>query len=248
MLAASLLTLRPVALGRPEGERVARMRGQRAAALGVIGLGASMRADEDLAQPEPTPSRRPDELLEIELMRRVAAGDRTAAMRDLVEIYSGRLYGLGRRLLGDRGMAEELAQDTMVRVWRSAARFDPERGSVKTFVFTLARRAAIDLQRRSSARPLDVGGEGSAESAAEGASNASEYLRLIDRLELRDAMRGLSGEHRTVLELSFDEDLAQPQIAERLGVPLGTVKSRVHHALRSLRAELERRGVALDPT
>jgi RNA polymerase sigma-70 factor, ECF subfamily len=88
------------------------------------------------------------------LLGRVAAGDHGRPLVQLYDLYSARLYGLGLRLLGDRGMAEELVQETFLRLWRSAARFDPERGSVRTFVFTIARRVAVDLIRRPASRPL----------------------------------------------------------------------------------------------
>src|SRR5687768_1420436 len=88
------------------------------------------------------------------LLGRVAAGDHGRPLVELYRLYSARLYGLGLRLLRDRGMAEELVQETFLRLWRSAARFDPERGSVRTFVFTIARRVAVDLLRRPASRPL----------------------------------------------------------------------------------------------
>jgi RNA polymerase sigma-70 factor (ECF subfamily) len=88
-----------------------------------------------------------------ELLAAVAAGDRGEPLRILYHRYAGRVYGLGCQLLGDRGLAEELVQETFVRVWRNAARYDPERGSVPTFVFTIARRLAADLYRRPSSRP-----------------------------------------------------------------------------------------------
>jgi len=90
------------------------------------------------------------------LMARMASGDNGDPMVALYELYGGRVFGLGVRLLGDRGQAEEMVQETFVRLWRSARRFDPEKGSVRTFTFTIARRVAIDLRRRSAARPNEV--------------------------------------------------------------------------------------------
>jgi RNA polymerase sigma-70 factor, ECF subfamily len=173
----------------------------------------------------------------------VAAGDGGEALRLLVDRYSGVLYGLGLRLLGDRGMAEELVQDTFVRLWRSAGRFDPERGSVRTFVYAIARNAAIDLRRRAASRPL--GGPELEQAGTIADDDEEPFELLMLGLELRDAMRALSDKHREALELLYDEDLSQRQAAARLGVPLGTVKTRAHHALRALRAELERREVAV---
>lgn len=79
---------------------------------------------------------------EIQLLGQMAAGDHGRPLAELYRLYSARLYGLGLRLVGDRGMAEELVQETFLRLWRSAERFDPERGTVRTFVFTIARRVA----------------------------------------------------------------------------------------------------------
>ena len=172
-------------------------------------------------------------------MARMGAGDRGEPLEALVERYSGPLFGFGLRLLRDRGMAEEMVQDTFVRLWRGAKRYDPERGSVRTFVYTIARNAAIDLQRRAASRPLstDAGDLGSAGAGDE------PFDKLVLGLDVRSALQTLSDKHRQTLELAYDDDLTQRQIAERLGIPLGTVKTRSHHALRALRQELEVRGL-----
>ena len=138
-------------------------------------------------------------------------------------------------------MAEELVQDTFVRLWRSAGRFDPRRGSVRTFVYAIARNVSADLQRRRASRPLPVA-EGS-----EGLDSMTEDTddALLLGLELRAAIEALSDKHRETIQLAYDEDLTQVQIARRLGVPLGTVKTRAYHALRALRTELEERGIAV---
>lgn len=136
-------------------------------------------------------------------------------------------------------MAEEMVQDTFVRLWRSAGRYDPKRGSVRTFVYAIARNAAIDQQRRVASRPLAT-----FEELEELEDHGEEpYDQLILGLEVRDAMQALSEKHRQTLELFYDEDLSQPQIAERLQIPLGTVKTRAHHGLRALRQEMEVRGL-----
>ena len=90
---------------------------------------------------------------EAALLARVAAGEREGPLGELYDRYGPRLYGLGMRLLGDATLAEELVQETFVRLWRSAGRFDPEQGSVRIWTWMLARRVAIDLQRRAAVRP-----------------------------------------------------------------------------------------------
>jgi RNA polymerase sigma-70 factor, ECF subfamily len=179
---------------------------------------------------------------EVHLMSRVAAGDAGDPLGELIGRYSRPLFGLGLRLLGDRGLAEELVQDSFVRIWRNAHSFDPERGSVRTFVYTIARRAAIDLQRRSKRVPLPVEPNPADRALGTDPAAADPFERLLVGIEVRDAMAALSGAHREVLELYYDAGLTQRQIAERLGVPLGTVKTRTYHALRAMRAELEGRG------
>ena len=144
------------------------------------------------------------------------------------------MYGLGVQLLSDRGLAEELVQETFVRVWRNAGRFDPARGSPATFIFTIARRLAIDLWRRPSSRPIEIDPPLPSEDHVD---------RLVVGLGVRDALDSLTEPHRQVLELSYRDHLKQGEIAEKLGIPLGTVKTRTYHALRSLRSALEERGI-----
>jgi RNA polymerase sigma-70 factor, ECF subfamily len=177
---------------------------------------------------------------EAVLLGRVAAGEHGDPLVTLYRRYSPRLYGLGLRLLGDSGMAEELVQETFVRLWRSAPGFDPERGSVRTFTYTIARRVAVDLLRRRSSRPLAT-----ADAADENPdeAEADAFDQLVLGLDVRDALNALSAKHRVVLELMVDEDLGQPEIAARLGIPVGTVKTRAYYGLRALRAELEERGL-----
>lgn len=176
---------------------------------------------------------------EAELLARVAAGDRGAPLAELYTRYEGRLYGLGVKLLGDASLAEELVQETFVRLWRKAGQFDPARGTVATFVFTIARRLAIDLWRRPSSRPFSPEPD-------EGEAPGDPIERILIGLTVRDALDALSPAHRQVLELSYQHDLTQADIAARLGLPLGTVKTRTYYALRALKLALEERGVASD--
>jgi RNA polymerase sigma-70 factor (ECF subfamily) len=172
---------------------------------------------------------------DAELLALIAAGDSGAPLRRLYGRYERRLYGFGLRLLGEPGLAEELVQETWVRLWQSAPRFDPQRGTVRAFLFTIARRVAADLWRRPSSRSLGA----EREDAASVEAAADDVLLAVT---VRDAMESLSPAHREVLELVYDEDLKLADIADRLGVPLGTVKTRAHHALRGLRRALEERG------
>jgi RNA polymerase sigma-70 factor, ECF subfamily len=174
---------------------------------------------------------------EARLLALVARGDRGKPLEELYDRYARRVYGLGLRLLDDPGLAEDLVQETFVRLWRSAHRFDAARGSVRTFLFTLARRAAVDLWRRGRRSPV------SAEPWTEPAVDENAFEELLIGLDVRAALDELSAKHREVLELHYDCGLTQRQISDLLGVPLGTVKTRTYHALRALKDELSDRGL-----
>ncbi len=170
------------------------------------------------------------QLREEALVARLAAGEHGEPLSALYAAYGRQIYGLGVHLLRDAGMAEELVQETFLRLWRSAYRYDAARSSVRTFVFTLARRAAVDLWRRRGAPVAAVLDEPQEEDVA----GTEAFEHVLERLEMGEALATLSPAHREVLELQYHEDLTQAQAAERLGIPLGTVKTRTMHALRAL--------------
>ncbi len=193
----------------------------------VRGVGADHEAVDDLAVAA--------QEHEAGLLRRAANGDHDAAMGELYDRYERRLYGFGLRALGDPGLAEDLVQETFLRLWRSAARFDSDRGTVRAYLFTIARNTAIDLHRR---RPKHERAE-----CADPPADGDAFEALVTRLAVRDAVEALPDDHREVLELSYDHALSQAQIAERLGIPVGTVKSRTFYALSALKTHLRIRGV-----
>lgn len=187
-------------------------------------------------EPEQPLERSEEEREESALLVAVGRGDRDRALPDLYRRYERRLFTFGMRLLGDTGLAEELVQETFLRVWRTADRFDPLRGTVSAFLFAIARRLAIDLWRRPSSRPLPQEPE-----PDPGQDETFEHLLL--RLSVRDALDSLSDAHREVLELSYHADLTQTEIASRLGISVGTVKSRTYHALRAFRGAVQERDI-----
>lgn len=173
---------------------------------------------------------------EARLLRRAADGDRDRAIGELYDRYAQRLYGYGLRLLqNDGSLAEEMVQETFVRLWRSASRFDASRGTVSRYVFTIARNTAVDLHRRKP--------RGQREELGELAAEGDAFDRLVTSLTVRDALQALAPSFREVLELTYDQALTQRQIADRLEIPVGTVKSRTYHAMRALRGELVERGI-----
>lgn len=173
---------------------------------------------------------------EAELVAQIAAGDVGAPMTELYRRYSKRLYCFGIKALGNTGLAEEMVQESFVRLWRTAAGFDARRASVSTYLYVLARSTAADIRKRPSSRPLlpveDVE-----------VPQADTVDQILDGLIVHEALGTLSPAHLEVMRLAHDEDLTQSQIAERLGLPLGTVKTRMFHAMRALRAALDERGV-----
>lgn len=174
-----------------------------------------------------------------DLLRLVAAGDRGDALVELYRLFAPSIYRLGQRMLHDAGHAEELVQETFVRLWQSAGRFDSARGSARTFTLTIAERTAIDLLRRAAARPRLVATAPDAVS-----TDGEDFIdQVVDESLVRDALETLSPKHHEVITMSFDHDLPDGQIADRLGVPVGTVRSRTYYALRALRLELEERGL-----
>jgi RNA polymerase sigma-70 factor, ECF subfamily len=173
---------------------------------------------------------------EAELVAQVAAGDIGAPVAELYRRYSDRLYRFGVQALGNTGLAEEMVQECFVRLWRTAGRFDADRGSVAAYLFVIARSVASDVRRRPSSRPLAPVDD------IQLPPQADSVDRILDALIVRDGLSTLSPAHQEVLRLVHEEGLTQSQIAKRLGLPLGTVKTRLFHGLRALRAALIERG------
>ncbi len=172
---------------------------------------------------------------QVDLIRRVAVGDE-GAIAALYDMYAGPLYGYGLRRLGDTQLAEQLVQDVLTRLWRDAARYDARRGSVRTWVFAIARAVVVDLhRRRPRAIPTDEMPDLDADDA--------ELDELLDAEIVRAALDRLSHEHREVLELGYYAGLPQSAVAARLGLPVGTVKSRTYYALRAFRLACDELGV-----
>ncbi len=173
---------------------------------------------------------------DADLVAQIAAGDIGDPVAQLYRRHGPRLYRFGIQLLGDAGLADELVQECFVRLWRTAGRFDISRGSVAAYLTVIGRSIAADLRKRPSSRPLMPMEESQVPPQPDSAD------RIVEALMVRDALETLTEAHREVLMLVHGEGLTQSQIAERLGLPLGTVKTRMFHGLRALRAALAERG------
>jgi RNA polymerase sigma-70 factor, ECF subfamily len=157
--------------------------------------------------------------------------------RDVREAYaahSGELFGFAVRSLGDPGLAEEAVPETFLRAWRAGDRFDPQIGSLRTWLFAILRNVVIDLGRARAVRP------GVAKDGIEPSVEPLEQALLSWQVE--EAMRRIGEDHRRVLVETHYRGRPYAEVAEELGVPEGTVKSRVYYGLRALRIALEEMG------
>ena len=174
---------------------------------------------------------------EADLVAQVAAGgDVGPPVAELYRRYGKRLYRFGVQALGDNGLAEEMVQEAFVRLWRTAGRFDAAKSSVGTYLYVIARSVAADIRKRPSSRPLLPVED------AEAAAQPDGVDKIVDGLVVREALESISPDHAQVLQLAHDDGLTQSQIAERLGLPLGTVKTRMFHGIRAMRAALAEGG------
>jgi RNA polymerase sigma-70 factor (ECF subfamily) len=177
---------------------------------------------------------------DVQLMQQMRADPSGEALRALYRAYASELLGFALNALSDRQTAEEIVQETFTRAWRNADRYDPERGSVRTWLYGIARNAIIDARRRSAVRPALAPGAPNPEEQAGGPSIEQAMLGW----QVAAALERLTPEHRQVVRLAHVRGLSVREIGAALGLPEGTVKSRTWYALRSLRLALEELGVA----
>ena len=173
---------------------------------------------------------------EAELLARIVARDERA-VEALYAKYSGPLYSLAYQVTGADRFAQDVVQEVFIAVWKDAARFDPAKGAVGPWLFSLARHKAIDLVRREQnvrKRTADVDME--FEVAADDVDHEAWLNLRRDRV--RAAIAQLTESQRTALELAFFAGLTHVEVAERLGIPLGTAKTRIRTALLKLREAL----------
>ncbi|MFO0892294.1 MAG: sigma-70 family RNA polymerase sigma factor [Isosphaeraceae bacterium] len=171
------------------------------------------------------------------ILAQVAQGDRVAFER-FYDRYSSLVYTLALRILRTRADAEDLVQEVFLQVWRRAESYRPERGSVESWLLTMARNRALDRYRAANTMKR-------AHQLLQNLTPASDSLpaqriAILDesRSVVRSALGRLAHEQRRVLELAYYDGLSQSQIAAHLGVPLGTVKTRIRSAVERLRRTL----------
>ncbi|WP_231930928.1 RNA polymerase sigma factor [Botrimarina hoheduenensis] len=184
------------------------------------------------------------------LLPRVAAGD-TSAIEACLDRYSGLVWSLARKYFAENADAEDAVQEAFVSLWRNAARFDARIASETTFVAMISRRRLLDLVRRRVRRTLDRPDalRGQADPSLDELAGGETALR-VDGIDLgpvevreeasraRTALAQLKPEQREVLQLALGEGLSQSEIADRTGMPLGTVKSHARRGMQQLRSVL----------
>ncbi len=175
-----------------------------------------------------------DSLSSEVLLQRVGRGDERA-FEKVYDRMAGLVLGIARRVIRNAAQAEEVTQEVMVEIWRTAARFDPERGSASAWVLTLAHRRSVDRVRSAQAatarehRAAVASGPQDYDEVAEAVITASEHEQV------RNALDALSPVQREAIMLAYYRGLTQQQVADELGIPLGTVKTRLRDGLLRLR-------------
>lgn len=202
-------------------------------------MGRVIRLPGPSSRPEPTgptASRDLGHLSDEAVVALTARGDETA-LEELYARYGRIAYGLALRIVRDGALAEDAVQEAFLQVWRHAPRFVPGRARASTWILTLVHRRSVDVVRREErrrARPLPGGERTGVEASAE----ESAWLRL-ERERVQAALRRLPDPQREAIELAYYGGFTQSELAERLGEPIGTIKSRMFTGLARLRELLD---------
>ena len=160
------------------------------------------------------------------------------ALRAAYDAHGAELHRFARRSLGDAGLAEDAVQEAFLRAWRASPSYDPARASQRTWLFAILRNVVIDLARARRVRPPLAGeADGAAEQVVE-----DELDRAVASWQVETALAELDDDHRRVLVEIHWRGRPYDEVARELGIPAGTVKSRVYYGLRALRSTLEAQG------
>ncbi|GAY11995.1 sigma-70 family RNA polymerase sigma factor [Pseudonocardia sp. N23] len=195
--------------------------------------------DSATRMPRSAPGRA-DDPADDALVRRMAGGDATA-LAALYDRYGRPAFSLARRICVDEGIAEDVVQEVFLAVWRDPARFDPARGAFGSWLMTLVHHKSVDAVRRESAvrrRTVPAAEEGDDRSAPAGPGADQAALGAVVAGQVRDALGTLPADQRQALALAYFGGYTQREVAALVGVPLGTVKSRMFTGIQKLRGLL----------
>jgi RNA polymerase sigma-70 factor (ECF subfamily) len=182
----------------------------------------------------------PEPLTDSALVARCAGGDE-GALAQLYVRYASVSYGLAMRIVRDAALAEDVVQEAFLAAWRGASRFDETRSKVSTWLLSLVHHKAVEPVPREEARPTAAGED--PPERPDATDVARDVVRADDAAAVRRALVQLTAPQRQVLELAYFGGLTQSELAEHLGEPIGTIKSRTHAALGRLRELLDGAGV-----
>lgn len=160
------------------------------------------------------------------------------ALRSVYAAHGPELYRFARRSLGDAGLAEEAVQEAFLRAWRASATYDPARSSQRTWLFAILRNVVIDLARARRVRPPVV----TTTPTTDAAGADDDLERVLTTWQVEAALAALDDDHRQALVEVHWRGRPYAEVAVDLGIPAGTVKSRVYYGLRAMRAALEEQG------
>jgi RNA polymerase sigma-70 factor (ECF subfamily) len=181
---------------------------------------------------------KPERLADEELMPLIGAKE-AEAFEVFYDRHGKVAFSLAYRIVGERAAAEDVTQEAFISVWRSGTRYDRAKGSVRSWMLGIVRNRAIDLLRSKTGRtPLDHDDDGVLEQREASERTESEALRNETAEEMRGAIGELPGEQSRVVELAYYGGFSHSEIADMLGIPLGTVKGRMRLALEKIRGEL----------
>ena len=178
-------------------------------------------------------------LADEDLMTLVERKD-PGAFEILYDRHGGAAYSLAHRIVGDPGAAEDVTQEAFLSIWRSGARFDPARGSVRSWTLGVVRNRSIDALRRQAGKApkLDFDDDAALAAQPAGELTDSEAIRRETARRVRGAMRELPEEQSEVIELAYFGGFTHSEIAQMLSMPLGTVKGRMRLGLEKIRLSL----------
>lgn len=164
-------------------------------------------------------------------------------MRAAYDAHGAELFRLALRSLGDRGLAEEIVQETFLRAWRHQERFDADRGSRRTWLFSIARHLIVDAARSRAARPRPAGPLADPEHGRRGERAVEDPSEEVLRsMQVEEALGRIGEEHRRAIVEVHLRDRPYAEVAKELGVPAGTLRSRTYYGLKALRLALEEVG------